>query len=240
MNAPRILVPVASSPCAKEQKKFGVGENYINALVHCGALPLLVPVTISLEEQRRLLFEADGLLLTGGGDVDPARYGESPHEAVYGVSEARDEAELNLVRWAVEADKPLFAICRGIQVMNVALGGSLIQDLPTQAPSPIVHRGNNDDRDEPVHPIRVQAQSRLAGILGTEQTRVNSFHHQAVKQIADGLVPIAHAPDGVIEAVEMPGRRHVLGVQWHPEEMAQDVPAMMRLFEAFVAACRER
>jgi putative glutamine amidotransferase len=178
-------------------------------------------------------------MLTGGGDVDPSLFGEAAHPATYEVDRQRDEMEIALARWALRDDKPLFAICRGIQVMNVALGGSLVQDLPTQWPNALPHSGSQHGlpRHEAAHSVTIEPDTRLARILGATRVPVNSFHHQAINRLAEGLRIVARADDGVIEAVEAPHRRYYLGVQWHPEDMAPERADMMRLFREFVAAC---
>lgn len=238
MSEVKVLVPVRS-PREVEPLEDRVSKSYLNALKQAGASPVLLQATQDapvLDQYKQLLLgEHTGLLLTGGGDVDPSRYGESAHDKVYGVDHARDAVELNLVQRAVELGVPIFAICRGIQVLNVALGGTLVQDLPSQGYEG--HWGDSDKRGEPVHDVVVvQPESCLAEILKVERVKVNSFHHQAIKALGRGLVVTARSPDGVIEAVELEGKPFVLGVQWHPEDM----PEMIALFRAFVQACQER
>lgn len=237
MSEVKVLVPVRS-PREDEPLKDRVSKSYLDALEKAGASPVLLAATqdmLVLEQYGQQLEEATGLLLTGGGDVDPSRYGEPAHDKVYGVDRARDAVELHLVRRAVELGVPIFAICRGIQVLNVALGGTLVQDLPSQGYEG--HWGDSDKRGEPVHDVVVvQPKSRLAAILNAERVRVNSFHHQAIRDLGERLVVTAQSPDGVIEAVELEDKPFVLGVQWHPEDMSE----MSGLFKAFVQACRER
>ncbi len=236
MSQPRILIPI---PVQGEgpRPRFSLGENYVKALLACGAVPLLLPVGVGLDEARALFEQADGVMLTGGGDVNPARYHQSPHPTTYGVDDARDELEIALARWAAEADKPLFAICRGIQVVNVALGGSLVQDIPELVPHALRHSGDHSRRSEVLHTVRVETNSLLARLVGAGEVGVNSFHHQAIDRLASGLVITARAPDGIIEGVELPGLRHFLAVQWHPEDMAAERADMQALFCSFVRAC---
>lgn len=237
MDSPRILVPIPIQD--SEKRRFTLGKNYVNSLIACGAIPILLPTTLALESWRAVYESADGVMLSGGGDVDPSLFGEPAHQETYGVDRRRDDVEMALTRWALQDDKPLFAICRGIQVMNVALGGSLIQDLPSMLESAISHNGNYSgfERDEVAHSVRIERGTRLAGIVGAGDVGVNSFHHQALKDVAEGLVVTSRAPDGVIESVELPAKRYYIGVQWHPEEMAAEREDMMRLFRAFVEAC---
>jgi putative glutamine amidotransferase len=169
-------------------------------------------------------------------------YGEPRHSALGKVDAARDATELTLARWALAADLPLFGICRGIQLLNVAAGGSLYQDLAAQAPSARQHDYSPADSpwERPVHAVRVAEGSRLAEILAAGEVMTNSFHHQAVKKIADAFVPVAWAPDGVVEGIEALGHRFALGVQWHPEGMFNTDRLARALFAAFVEACRDR
>lgn len=237
MDSPRILVPIPIQD--NEKRRFTLGKNYVNSLIACGAIPILLPTTLALESWRTVYESAAGVMLSGGSDVDPSLFGEPAHEKTYGIDRQRDDVEMALARWALQDDKPLFAICRGIQVMNVALGGSLIQDLPSMLDSAIPHDGNYNgfDRDAVAHSVRVAPDTRIARIIGSGDVGVNSFHHQALKDVAEGLVVTSRAPDGVVESVELPAKRYYIGVQWHPEEMAAKREDMMRLFRTFVEAC---
>ena len=237
MESPRVLVPVPVQD--PEKRRFTLGKNYVNSLVAGGAIPILLPTVVALEDWRAVYESADGVLLSGGGDVDPALFGEPRHEKTDGIDRQRDEVEMALARWALQDDKPMFAICRGIQTVNVALGGSLIQDLPSQWGDAVLHNGSQLDlaRHEVAHAVCVEPGTRLAQIVGAGEVGVNSFHHQALKRVAEGLIVTSHAPDGVVESVEFPGKRYYIGVQWHPEEMAADREDMMRLFRTFVEAC---
>ncbi len=240
------LPPVIGIICSEFQTdegqappRFGQSQTYIQAVLQAGAVPLLIPEVADPARLRRLYERLDGLLLPGGGDVDPVHYGEVRHERCGRVTPIRDETELALVRWAAAEGKPLLGICRGIQVLNVALGGSLYQDIEAQLPG----AGKHDwypgyPRDHLPHPVAVTPGSRLARILDTTSLPVNSLHHQAIKKVAAGLTVVARAPDGIIEGVEGTGHPFLIGVQWHPEELAgQDVRAR-RLFDALAEACR--
>jgi putative glutamine amidotransferase len=195
----------------------------------------LEPVTLT-PASRVDLDSIDGLLLTGGSDVDPARYGEERTIGCEAPDGERDEFEIRLVELALADRLPILAICRGIQLLNVALGGTLIQDLPTTA----LHRVRNPDdppgRHAVAHTIRVAPGTRLASIVGAGEFAVNSRHHQAVKRVAPSLMVSAVAPDGVIEAVEMPGDDFVVAVQWHPEDRVHVSEGDRKLFEAFAQA----
>ncbi|SRR5579871_1868385 len=211
---------------------------YVWAVERAGGVPVILPVTTAPEVISRYLGAVDGLLLSGGADLDPACYHEQPLPQLGEVDADRDFTELPLIRQAVEEDVPIFAICRGIQSLNVALGGTLYQDLPTQRSSEIHHqqREQHIPRDRFSHSVRIEAGSRLRAIVGADEMLCNSFHHQAIRDVAPGLAITAYAPDGVIEAVEHPDKRYLVAVQFHPEETAPHDARSHRLFEAFVAA----
>jgi len=231
-----ILIP---TPVQDEQRRsFSMGKSYISSLIAAGGVPLMVPVTLDQREYRALYEMADGVLLAGGGDVDPVEYGEPKHEKTDRIDRDRDCAEIVVSRWAVADDKPLFGICRGIQSLNVALGGTLVQDIPSEWQSPVSHNGHYEKaaREQVLHTVSIDAGSRVEQMVEGREVGVNSFHHQAVKRLADGFVITSRAPDGVIEAMEMPGRRFMVAVQWHPEEMSAARADMLNLFVSFVNA----
>lgn len=238
MPQPLIGLPTERIP-AYSTFAQGVLETYITALMQAGGVPVLLPTALTGAAMLTAYGRLDGVLLPGGGDIDPARYAASAHPATCEVDVARDQLEIDLTRTLVQAnDKPVLGVCRGAQLMNVALGGTLYQDLPTEYPGALAHQTNLQEfaRDHLSHPVEVQAGSRLAGLLGTTTVQVNSRHHQAIRQVAPGLHAVAHAPDGVIEGLELPTHRFAVAVQWHPENL-QAQPEMKRLFEQFVQAC---
>jgi putative glutamine amidotransferase len=217
-----------------------LNSSYVRAVQDAGGVPVLLPPPLGGEARDELWTRLHGLLLTGGADIDPARFGELPHATVYDVSEARDELEFAVTESAIDAGLPVFAICRGIQVLNVALGGTLIQDVPSEIGTAIAH-SQPEPRHEATHRVTVSGETRMAEVLGALDVRVNSFHHQAIKKLGRGLRDVAWSDDGVIEAVEMPDAQAlVLGVQWHPEDLAGHDPAAARLFRALVAAAARR
>ncbi|HET7089709.1 MAG TPA: gamma-glutamyl-gamma-aminobutyrate hydrolase family protein [Anaerolineae bacterium] len=219
---------------------YALNQRYVMAVEASGGAPLMVPPDLDETSMQAIFERLDGWVLSGGGDVDPAYYGESPHAALNEVNAERDRLELSFARQAVEADKPVIGICRGVQVLNVALGGSLVQDIPTQQADSLPHSfdGTRVARDYMAHPVRIESGSLLREVMGVEQAGVNSWHHQSVKRVAASLAVVAQSPDGIIEAVEMPGRRFVIGVQWHPEWLYDHQPEMKRLFEALVQAAK--
>jgi putative glutamine amidotransferase len=207
---------------------------YVTALENAGLVPLIVPPLSSDKAAASVLDSVSGLVLTGGEDVDPARYGEQRHEKVRTVNAARDATEAALVTEAKERRMPVLAICRGIQILNVALGGTLIQDIPSAISTTISH-DDEGPRDSRTHEISVEPGSLIARAIGTEHATVNSFHHQSVQRVADGMKITAKSPDGVIEGIESTDRNWwVMGVQWHPEEMTGSAEPWDRgLFRAF-------
>jgi putative glutamine amidotransferase len=209
------------------------GEGYVQAVRESGGIPVVLPNTGGNEERIPDYLELlDGLLLPGGADIPPSEYGEEAHESVELLDEDRYEFEKGLVReWIEKTDKPLLGICLGSQWINVATGGTLVQDIPTEVKTD--HRGTS-------HPITLESGSRLATILGTTELEVNSFHHQAADRIGKGLRAVAKAPDGVVEATETTDPdRFLIGVQWHPEKMMPDNEVQARLLKAFVEASAE-
>ena len=208
---------------------------YVTALESAGLIPLIVPPLSSDRAARAVLDSVSGLVLTGGEDVDPARYGEQRHEKVRSVNAARDATEAALVGEARTRGIPVLAICRGIQILNVALGGTLVQDIASQCKTDIGH-DEDGPRDSRSHEVSVEPGSLIAKAMGTEHLTVNSFHHQSVKRVAEGMRVTARSPDGVIEGLESADNKRwwVMAVQWHPEEMTDSPEPWDRgLFKAF-------
>lgn len=217
----------------------GARKGYIDAVIAAGGIPLVLPPVDDLRVLRGMFDALDGLVLTGGVDVAPEIYGEQPHPMLGAVQAERDAAEIPLTRWAVAEGMPVFGICRGIQVLNVALGGTLYQDLPSQWTNDIDHEASikNECWDQFDHGLTLEHDSRLAGLLQTSALQVNSLHHQAVKDVGTGLRVVGQAPDGVIEAVESTNGHFVVAVQCHPEGLWQEADVRWRsVFRALVEA----
>ena len=218
-------------------------EDYRQSVLHTGGEVRLIDASMPVAEA---LAGVDGLLLSGGGDVDPARYGEAPHDKLEEVDPARDAFEIALIAAAREQDLPIFAICRGVQVLNVAAGGTLVQDIPSQVPGALKHSMEVPPHPpyELAHEVWVEKDSLLAKLMGerlvgSDTCDVNSRHHQAVKTVGAGYRVSATAPDGVIEAIEDPAARYCLGVQWHPENFWR-TGEFRALYEGFLEAATKR
>lgn len=213
-------------------------EELVRAILAAGGRPYLLPSALPLDTLPEVMSEFDGLFISGGGDIHPDYFGGEMHASVDGIDRERDEFELALCREAVAKNKAVFGICRGQQVLNVAMGGNLVVDIPSMLPEAGQHRWwPNYQRSRLSHSVQVEEVSRLSEIMGGTEFMVNSLHHQSVKELGEGLRVTATAPDGVIEALEMPGKHFVVSVQWHPEWL-QDYEPMRRIFKAFVEASR--
>lgn len=211
---------------------------YLSALRKAGGQEaVLHPFPIDEVAAKELLERFDGLLLLGGGDIHPSNYGQETHPRTYGVSTDRDSFELSLVRAARSSGVPLLAICRGLQVLNVALGGTLHQHIAE--PDSKIHHGFNKDDEWSMHPVAIEEESALREVVGASRIECSSHHHQAIDALADGLVISARADDEVIEAVETRDHK-MLGVQWHPEMTAAEDPAQQALFDWIVNSAREK
>ena len=235
-NAPLIAIS-ASSKDWDGAERVRLHLNYVRSLEGAGLVPVIVPPLAAPAAAGAIIASCAGLLLTGGEDVDPARYGVPAHPATGTPHGPRDETELAMFRAAMASHTPVLAICRGIQLANVALGGTLVQDLPTERPSGVRH-DQPDERGERTHAVSVTPGTRLADALGATALRVNSYHHQAVDRLGEGLIVTGRSPDGVIEAVEaIDPAWWMVAVQWHPEDLTTDVQAWDRgLFAAFAGA----
>lgn len=226
------MKPVIGITCsiAEECGQLRLRQEYLDAIAAAGGIPVVLAPRLEIDLVAACNKICQGFLLSGGGDLDPCYWGELPSPALANISPVRDYFETALTRMALAAKKPLLGICRGIQVLNVAAGGSLYQDLQT---------GMSHQQDAPrshtFHDIVIEKESRLGAIVQASQIRVNSFHHQAVRRVAAGFIISALSPDGIIEAIEAEGG-FAVGVQWHPEDLRD--PCSAALFEAFIESAR--
>lgn len=210
-----------------------VHHDYHKSVAANGGIPIILPF-INPELAIETLASCDGIILSGGEDVDPKFYGQDPHPNLGSTIPERDMVEIALVKYAIENNIPLLAICRGVQILNVALGGTLIQDIPSQVKEPIQHSQKND-RSMDTHWVNISKDSLLFQVLGSDRLRVNSLHHQEIDRVADDLRVVAQSSDGIIEAVEYAyPTSFTIGVQWHPESMASSNHAMKDLFVDFI------
>jgi putative glutamine amidotransferase len=216
--------------------------SYIEAIQEADGIPLLIPLGLSEDDLCAVFEQVDGLLLPGGGDIAANFYGSEHPELISDVDDDRDRVEIFLARWAVSRQKPLLAICRGHQVLNVALGGTLYEDITQQYPDALRHDNYNlFPRDHLAHSVSVLPGSRLAAQMnGTADLRVNSLHHQGVRDLAPELTAAAIAPDGLIESVEISDHPYAIGVQWHPENLIGNDLLMLELFKGLTAAARNQ
>jgi putative glutamine amidotransferase len=241
MQTPRPIIGITPSPVHETSPAFGevvfhrMTSTYTSAVETGGGIPVVLPAT-DPAAAAQVVARLDGLLLSGGGDIRPSRYGDTgpQHEKTYGIDDPRDEWEMALLEAAYAADIPVLCICRGIQVLNVFRGGTLWQDVPSQMPGATGHKQPEGGSHLTAH--TVAASGLLAEVYGAPEIGTNSFHHQGIKDLGAGLVAVGRTPDGLVEAVADPSRSFVLGVQWHPEAMFDKRPEHEAPFRALVAA----
>jgi putative glutamine amidotransferase len=219
-----------------------VQKSYTDAIIAAGGLPVLIPSDIYENAWNVLVNRLDGILFTGGGDIAIEYFAGEPHSAVYGIDSMRDAIEIGIAKKAAEFGMPFLGICRGLQIVNVALGGSLFTHIPDQLQNAVEHDYPGEDgipaRTALAHSVIMESNSSLSKIMGETRLLVNSLHHQGIKDVAPGLIAAGHAPDGLVEAVELPQHPFGFAVQWHPEWLTDQAPTR-NLFEAFVVAASE-
>ncbi len=233
--------PIIGITAGHSKNKFGLPQihllrTYVDATIRAGGIPVIIPAELSAIDWQNLYAKLDGIMLSGGADIDPELYNGEPHPTVNNIDKERDKLELAVAKQVVEEEKPFLAICRGFQVLNVALGGTLYTHIHDQLENPLQHDSNKElSRDYLAHEVKVNEGTRLAEILGEPIVKVNSWHHQGVKEIAPQLEVTAHAPDGLVEGMEISSHPYAIAVQWHPEWIPTD-PAMRNLFTGLVEA----
>ena len=231
-----LILPEGSMPA----ERFGVTAHYCRAVAAAGGAPLLIPSPGDPEMARPIFDLLDGLLFTGGPDIDPAHYGEPIHPGCERIDANRDTTELALLGWVREGGLPTLGICRGLQLINVGFGGTLYQDIPTERPTPLDHRASVPQPSHPSHTLRVAQSSRLMSVLGAASIPANSLHHQAIDSLAPGFLATAHSEDGVIEAIESSDLPFVVAVQCHPEHLYEADGLWLRPFQALVEQATAR
>jgi putative glutamine amidotransferase len=221
-----------------------MNERYHLAANAAGGAAILIPlIPDDLAALRSIYDHLDGVLLPGGVDVDPSNYGIAAHAKLGRLDPARDRTEMQLAKWAVAEGKPILGVCRGVQVLNVACGGTLWQDIESEISGAMKHDCFPEfgfTREHLAHAVSITSGTRLGDAIGTDDLRVNSLHHQAIRHLGEGMTATAVAPDGVVEAIEKEGSAFVMGVQWHPEALEQDDTRARAIFQAFIGAAREK
>ena len=217
-----------------ERKSVWMLPDYLDGIKAAGGVPVVLPIEMSDEDADRIVETCDGFLFTGGQDVAPELYGTKDATGTVVPSPERDKLEKLLLGKALQADKAILGICRGLQFINAFLGGTLWQDLPSQHPSNIVHR-QGKPYGVPTHSVSLSGD--LQTLLGKDTLEVNTLHHQAIKDLGKDLIPMAESPDGLIEAIKMVGKHFVCAVQWHPEYMFKTDVDSLRVFSWFVGKC---
>jgi putative glutamine amidotransferase len=236
INFPLIGLPTLAIPPGPKPPRLGINQSYVRALTAAGCAPVLIPILDDEDRLRAIYDRLDGIVFPGGADVAPHEYGEEAIDNLNVVEAPRDRTELTLARWAFADDLPTLGICRGQQLLNVALGGTLYQDLRHQGVTTVEHSdADGRARNALLHRVRLDPGSRLAQLIDETSIEVNSLHHQAVKVVATPLKATGTSDDGVIESLESDERRFLIAVQWHPEEI-DDLPWVQRLFAGFARA----
>ena len=227
-----ILAEIDAERCARVQ------YTYVSAIEKAGGMPLLLPYITDSEDLERFAAICDGFFFTGGADIDPRRYGEETSPFCGSVCYFRDEVEFNAFNEIIKTDKPILAVCRGAQLVNAALGGTLYQDIPSETDTPIRHR-QTADKNKPSHGVNILPDTPLFSLIGKEWMTANSFHHQAIKKLGEGLKVMATADDGIIEAVYHTEKSYLMAYQWHPERLCDTDTDNSLIFSDFIKACKK-
>jgi putative glutamine amidotransferase len=227
----------------EEQHKIVITRHYSDWILRVGGLPMIIPYVEDTDVIRGYIDEIDGLLLSGGGDIDPTLFGEEPHPGLGNITPERDKLEVSLSQEMMKRNKPILAICRGAQILNIAAGGTMYQDIHLQFPSEnryqLLQHSQHAPTWHPTHHVEIEQGSQLHRILGMDQCKTNSFHHQAIKDPAPGFSIVGKSKDRIIEAIESKEHYYIIGVQWHPECKNAEDQVSERLFSSFVQACNQ-
>jgi putative glutamine amidotransferase len=233
--------PLVGITCGLTSDCYTVTKYYSQAVEKCGGLPVILPTTTNKSTLEALNKKISGLILSGGGDLDPTYFGEEPAIGLGRITPERDYYELELAKLFLAAHKPILGICRGMQVLNIAAGGTIWQDIHTQLYSPVLKHNQEAPKWYPTHRVLVTAHTLLSFVLGeVDEVRVNSFHHQGINKVAKGFRINAIANDGIIEGIESLEDKFILGIQWHPECMWENEPIQLALFQEFINACKDK
>jgi putative glutamine amidotransferase len=238
--------PLIGIPCQADYREgsgrpiYCINRAYSQALEHAGGVPVLIPMINDLATLHALLERLDGILFSGGADIQPVHYDEDPHPLLGTVDQQLDELELTIARWALQENMPILGICRGMQLINVALGGTLYQDVDALASPTIKHNKREMPRNTIIHSIQIEEGSKWEKIFGAREIWVNSLHHQAVKEPGRGVLISGRAEDGIAELLEVPEKHFVAAAQGHPEEIYMHEPIWANLFSAFVESSTTR
>lgn len=235
------MIPLIGISCSYDQQegRFFLAEAYVNAVTGAGGVPVILPSIQGTTSANILIQNIAGLLLAGGGDVDPAYFDEEPAPGLGEITPERDRFEIMMVKAALRKKIPVLGICRGIQVLNIACGGTVIQHIPAEIKKPLKH-SQKAPRWYPTHKVFLEKSSLLSGICDTGYMNVNSFHHQAVKDPAPGFKVTGQSSDGIIESIENPKHPFMIAVQWHPECMIKNDSNSRKLFKAFIKAAAKK
>lgn len=220
---------------------YGQSHTYIDAVIHAGGIPVIIPLTTDESVLKEVYARLDGILLSGGNDVNPELYNQLESKKTEHVSKFRDGVETSLIKWAMADNKPVLAICRGMQMLNVTLGGSLHQHVLNSFPEAQDHTSSSVAKnvEDLAHILKIEPKSKLASIVGAEPINANTHHHQSVDKLGNGLVATAWAEDGIVEAIEDSGKKFLIGVQCHPESLEQRAETRwQKLFAEFVSASK--
>lgn len=221
----------------KQKDSYWMLPGYMNGIKKAGGIPVMLPLTEDTEDINSLMQKLDGVIFSGGQDIDPKLYQEL-NLSCSELCEKRDSMEVKLFKKVIEENKPAYGICRGLQLFNACLGGSLYQDIPTQLPSDVKHV-QKPPYDKAIHSVEIYKDTLLYDIVEEERLEVNSYHHQGIKDVAPSLEVMAVAPDGLVEAVYMPTKRFIMATQWHPEFSYKKDENSLKIFKAFVNKCEE-